>query len=335
MIDLNDGLMRVEAPAGNELLDALNERGILLPTICGGRGLCGRCRITVLDGGGPVTPMEHERLSPDQLGAGLRLACQVDLQGDLAVRVPVELLDARPFRGRVEEMTDLTYDIKLIRIRLTAPERMQFSPGQYIKLDVPPGVGPGMTSRAFSIASEPSDEGHLDLIVRLNPDGVCTNWMFHRLKAGQGVTFNGPYGEFGLSGSDRGMVWVAGGSGMSAFRSILRHMVRTGVRRKCTLFFGAVAGRDLYMQDELRQTADEHDWFTFVPALSAPAEDDNWSGQTGLITEVLDRRLDADSDDEAYLCGKPDMIAAAMEVLAGKGIAPDRMFYDEFIPAIP
>ena len=335
VIDLNDGLRRIEAPAGGSLFEALNAQGILLPTICGGQGLCGSCKITVLDGAGPVTPMERQRLSDAQLTAGLRLACQVNLQGDLAVRVPVELLDAKPFHGLVEEMTDLTHDIKLIRIRLTGPERIEFTPGQYVKLDVPPGVDPGMTSRAFSIASAPSDEGHIELIVRLNPAGLCTNWIFRRLKAGQGVTFSGPYGQFGLSDSGRDMVWVAGGSGMSAFRAIWRHMAGTGMSRTCTLFFGAAAQRDLYLQDELHRTASEHDWFTFVPALSAPAQDDNWTGETGLITEVLDRRLDAPSDAEAYLCGRPEMIAAAMAVLARKGIAPERTFHDDFVQAVP
>ena len=333
-IDVNDGLRRIDAAAGRSLFETLNEQGILLPTICGGAGLCGCCKVTVLAGGGPVTPAERERLSPGQLEAQVRLACQVTLRGDLAVRVPVELLDARPFRGEVEAMGDLTHDIKLLRIRLTGAERIRFTPGRYVKLALPPGVGPAMASRAFSIASAPSDEGHIDLIVRLNPAGVCTNWIFGRLKVGQGVTFNGPYGEFGLSESDREMIWVAGGSGMSAFRSILRHMVDTGAGRKCTLFFGAAAGRDLYMQDELRLIAAERDWFTFVPALSAPAEDDDWAGETGLITEVLDRRLEAGLDAEAYLCGRPDMIAAAGRVLARKGIGPERTFYDEFIPAI-
>ncbi|MCD4823598.1 MAG: flavodoxin domain-containing protein [Phycisphaerae bacterium] len=331
MIDINDGLKRLEASSGRSLFEELKAHDILLPTICGGEGLCGCCKVTVLAGGGEVTPVEHGHLSPEQLAAGQRLGCQVRLQGDLAIRLPVELLDAKPFRGKLESMTDLTHDIKMLRIRLVEPERISFLPGQYIKLDMPGSVEPSMVSRAFSIASRPGDDGCVELIIRHMPDGICTNWIFGQLKVGDEIIFSGPYGEFRLSDTDRPMAWIAGGSGLSPFWSILRNMAENDIRRECTLFFGAVGKRDLLLLEELRQLESEFDWFTFVPALSSPAGADDWVGQTGLITEVLDRNLPDGSEMEAYLCGSPGMIAAACEVLNRKGIPAERTFYDEFM----
>jgi NAD(P)H-flavin reductase len=110
-------------------------------------------------------------------------------------------------------------------------------------------------------------------------------------------------------------------------------MVQAGIRRKCTLYFGALQRRDLYLLDELRKLESEQEWFTFVPALSAPGEEDDWTGETGLITDVLDRHLRDPADIEVYLCGSPEMIAAGRVVLQRKGIPSERTFFDEYLPA--
>ena len=331
-IDVNNGQKVLDAISGKTLFETLGENDIKLPTICGGQGMCGCCRITVTKGGGQANAAEKGHLNEQQVAAGVRLACQVRVDGDMAIWVPEEILESKPFRGRLEAVTDLTYDIKLFHITLTEPEGITFKAGQYIKLDVPGMVDPGTASRAFSIANAPSDKGHVDLLIRLNPNGICTNWMFRRLKVGDEISCSGPYGEFGLSGSDSEMVWVAGGSGLSCFRSLLEQMIEGNIRRKCTLFFGAVAKRDLYLVDELRQVAQEHDWFSYIPALSAPADGDDWSGETGLITEVLDRHLSGVAGLEAYLCGAPGLLAAARDVLRNKGVPPENIFCDEFTP---
>jgi Na+-transporting NADH:ubiquinone oxidoreductase subunit F len=70
--------------------------------------------------------------------------------------------------------------------------------------------------------------------------------------------------------------------------------------------------------------------FRFVPALSAPREADNWPGEVGLITEVVDRYITDGSGMEAYLCGSPGMIDACIQVLLQKGIPEDRIYYDKF-----
>lgn len=127
------------------------------------------------------------------------------------------------------------------------------------------------------------------------------------------------------------MVWIAGGSGLSALKSMLLDMVGTGMSRKCTLYFGAVTGRDLYLLDELREIERENDWFTFIPALSAPEPDENWTGRTGLITDVLEEDLANAANMEAYICGSPGMINAAKTVLEKLNVPENQIFYDEFV----
>ncbi len=330
-VDVNHGAKTLTVPAGKTLFEALNEADIHLPTICGGQGMCGLCKLTVLSGADGPTTAERGHLTETQIKAGLRLGCQVKVHRNLAVVVPEEVLSARPFEAKLESVRDLTHDIKLFRFELVEPRRIEFTPGAYLKLHLPTSVDPSGSSRAFSLASPPADQGHIELIIKRFPGGLCTGWLFHKLQVGQSVHFDGPYGQFGLTDGDAEMIWVAGGSGLSAFWSILRHLA--GMKtysRKCTLYFGAVARRDLYLLDELRDYETKLNWFKFIPALSQPSDGDAWEGEAGLITEVLERHLKEGSPVEAYLCGSPGMIDAAIGVLHSKGLSEERIFFDKF-----
>lgn len=241
-----------------------------------------------------------------------------------------------PFRGLIERIDKLTYDVRTFRIRLIEPATISFRPGQNIRLQVPPyGNNPQPTARNYSIASIPSDSGHVDIIMRYVPGGVCTTWAFEALQEGDEVTFSGPYGKFALSDTRRPMIWLAGGSGMGPFWSMLRHMKEMGIDREVFYFFGAVGRDDLMLYSELRQFEAQLPWFFFMPALSATATDDAWAGERGLITDVLGRCLPYRPDLEAYICGPQKMIDKGLEVLRLHGFQDDSIFCDNFgnIPA--
>ncbi len=329
-IDVNGGDRVLEVPGGEPVLASLKGEGIFIPSACGGRGTCAYCKLKILEGGGPVSPTELPLLTDEEVADNVRICCQVKLRNDIAIEVPEHLLAAREYTGVVEKIRDMTHDIKEVRIRLTDPEEIEFVAGQYVQLEAPPYPGsPQSVYRAYSMSSPPSDSAAVELIIRLVPDGICTTWVFTVLKEGDEVRISGPYGDFRLSETDRPMIWIAGGSGMAPFWSILRHMKDNGIAREVTYFFGAVGKRDLFLVDELRQMEDELDWFTFIPALSGEQEQD-WDGERGLITEVVDRHVEQGTEAEAYLCGSPGMIDAAAKVLADKGIGEDRTFFDKF-----
>lgn len=330
-IDVNSGDRELEVTGGESLLTTLKNEGIFIPSACGGRGTCAYCKVKILDGGGPVSPTEAPLLSEEEIAADVRISCQCKVRNDLRIEIPTELLSVREFRGTAERIRDLTHDIKEVRIALSEPTEIDFVPGQYVQLEAPAyGDNPEPVFRAYSIASPPSDRKHLELIIRQVPGGICTTWVFEHLREGDEIRFTGPFGDFRLSESDAEMVWIAGGSGMAPFWSILRHMRENGIARKTTYFFGAVRKRDLFFVEELEELGRELDWFRFVPALSAPEETDEWTGETGLITEVVDRNVENGAEKEAYLCGSPGMIDAAIKVLESKGIGPERTFYDKF-----
>jgi len=117
---------------------------------------------------------------------------------------------------------------------------------------------------------------------------------------------------------------------MAPIKSILLNMRENGNGRTADYFFGARAVKDLFLVDEMKQFEQDLPAFTFIPALSEPDPEDNWQGETGLITEVLDRRMGDLSEHEAYLCGSPLMIDACVEVLKRKGMPDELIYYDKF-----
>lgn len=330
-IDINQGRRTVEVRGGETLLSTLRNQDIFIPSACGGKGTCALCKVKVLDGGGPHAPTETPLLSPEEIAHGVRISCQCKVRNDMQIMLPEEMLSVREYRGRVERIRDLTHDIKELRIKLVEPEAITFRPGQFVQLETPAyGRNPEPVFRAYSISSMPQESGYLELIIRLVPGGICTTWVFQHLKEGDEVSFAGPFGEFGLSDTDKAMVWIAGGSGMAPFWSLVRHMQAQGIARPTTYFFGAVKKRDLFLVDELRQLEKELPWFRYVPALSAPDAADNWDGEKGLITEVVGRHVQPGQDVEGYLCGSPGMIDAAIKVLHERGVSDDKIFYDKF-----
>jgi len=329
-IDIN-GRKELTVQGGKSLLSALAEEKIFIPSACGGRGTCGYCKLKALEGAGPVLPTETPFLTAEETGDNVRLSCQVKIRNDIRIEIPEELLSIREYECVCADIVDLTYDTKLFRLELQEPPTMDFVPGQYVQLLCPRYKGsPEEVYRAYSIASDPKQKNMIDLIIRRVPNGICTTYCFDYLGTGDVVRVNGPYGDFRLSDSDAPMIWIAGGSGMAPFVSILHHMQNARIRRQVTYFFGGNQVRDMFLLDRMKQFEREIENFTFVPVVAAPADGEQWHGQTGLVTQAVQRKMSDLGGCEGYLCGSPGMIDAAVKVLASMGVPDDRIFFDKF-----
>jgi Na+-transporting NADH:ubiquinone oxidoreductase subunit F len=326
-----NGKRREVVTGGKPLLGALKDKGIFVPSACGGRGSCGLCKVTVEQGGGEALATEMPWLSESERKSGVRLACQCKVRRPMAIRIPDELFNVRQFRAQVASLRDLTHDIKEVRLRLIEPDAIDFVAGQFIQFEVPPyDLTDEPVYRAYSIASPPSVKGEVNLEIRYVPNGICTTYVHKHLKAGDHVTLNGPYGDFHLRGGEQEVICIAGGSGMAPIRSILLDMRDRGISRKVRYFFGARSGRDLFLLEEMKALESALPDFRYIPALSAPQPEDAWDGEVGLITNVVDRHLAPGTQCQAYLCGSPLMIDACVKVLHAKGVGDDRIFYDKF-----
>lgn len=316
---------------GKPLLATLNAQKIFLPSACGGRGTCGMCKCTVKSGAGAVLPTETPFLSSLEYTNGVRLACQVKVKNDLSIEIPAELFSIRQYRTRLAGIEDLTYDMKRLRFELLEPAAMDFIAGQYVQIACPSyKKGVEQVSRAYSIASDPRDNHFIELIVRRVPNGICTTWLFDYLKVGDAAEFIGPYGDFRLADTQSPMIFIAGGSGMAPFVSILSQMRNIGSTRKADYFFGGNGMRDLCLPEQMADFEKSLPLFKFHPVIARPAPEDNWQGLTGLVTEAVQKTFTDLSGFEGYLCGSPGMIDASIKTLISMGMPQDKIYYDKF-----
>ncbi|MDY0346589.1 MAG: 2Fe-2S iron-sulfur cluster binding domain-containing protein [Acholeplasma sp.] len=315
-------------PVKNEdtVLNTLSAQKIYVPSACGGKATCGFCKFRLIEGGGEVKPTELPFLSAEERDLGIRLSCQVKVKDNMKIEIPKELLNAQSYQTKVVSIEDQTYDIKLVKFKLINPTEMHFKPGQYAQIKVP-GID---VIRAYSIASNPKDTSEIELIIRQVPNGQATTFVHKALEVGDKITLTGPFGDFYLRETEREMICIAGGSGKAPIRSILYYLRDRGMNRKVKYFFGAKSKRDLYMTEEFLELSKAFPNFEYIPALSEPLPEDEWQGEVGLITDVVDRLTDDLSEAEAYLCGSPGMINACNKILTKHDIKQHNVFYDKF-----
>lgn len=315
---------------GKSLLATLADEKIFLPTACGGRGMCGLCRLKVLSGGGDLTDAEQRKLKDDEKKSNVRLACQITVSGDLNIEIPEKLLAIGQYKCKCTDIQDIASDVRQLRFELIEPRTIDYIPGQYIQLLVPPYAKSGQeVSRAYSISSDPADKNSIELIARRSPGGISTTYFFEYLKVGDEIKFSGPYGKFILSQTQSPMVFIAGSSGMAPIKCMLHYLKNTGSKRQAIYYFGVNKVNELIFPDLMRQFEKDLPNFKFVPVIANPQE--KWDGQKGLVTEAVKRDLKNAKQYEAYLCGSPGMVDASLKTLKELGISDDKIFYDKLI----
>jgi Na+-transporting NADH:ubiquinone oxidoreductase subunit F len=330
-IEINSGVKVLDVPKGTVLIDALNNAGIFVPSACGSTGKCGLCKVKIIKGNYRLDSATIEKIPVEQRDAGLHLSCQVKVNEDIGIEIHPEYLSAQQFKSRLRKKRFLTNDIVELTLEMVSPSSISFKPGQYIVLKSKPYDNNKMVMRPFSIASSTALNSVIQLNIRLNPSGICTPWIFNHLQEGQEVEFNGPRGAFFIRNTLYPMVFIAGGSGIAPVRSILHTMRDYKIDRDGILFFGALTQKDLFYVEEMMELEGRLKGFKYIPALSNELTESDWSGERGLITEVVDRYLrDNISQYEAYLCGKPAMINACISVLEKKKISKENLLFDLF-----
>ena len=328
-IAINDDRV-LNVQGGDSLLGSLIQNKLFIPSACGGRGTCGTCKVKVLEGGGALLPTEEPYLEAKERETGVRLSCQIKVRNDLRIEIPEHLFSVKEFAARCERIRELTADIREFRFALAESATIKYTPGQYVQLRSPVYDGNDEVYRAYSISSDPADTKAIDLVVRLVPGGICTTWCFGHLKENDTVLFNGPYGEFRLSDTQAPIIFIAGGSGMAPIKCILHQMKNMSIDREAVYYFGANRVDELFYLDEMRAFEAAVPNYRFVPVVRNPDPADNWTGETGLVTDAVLRHVKDASKHEAYLCGSPGMIKASILVLKQQGMPEENIYYDSF-----
>lgn len=321
----------LKVEGGKSILSTLTSNDIFIPSACGGRGSCGFCKVKVESDIGDYLPTELPWISPEEKKENIRLSCQCKIKKDISIRIPEEIFNVKEYKTTVKEIKDLTHDIKQVTLKLKEPGKVNFKAGQFVQFRAPEyELSPEPVYRAYSISSPPSQNDEIELEIRLVPDGICTTYVHKYMKEGDEILCNGPFGDFYLRDTDKEIICIAGGSGMAPIKSILMDMAEKKINRKAKYFFGARTKSDLFLVDKMHELEEQLPNFKFYPCLSQPKPEDNWNGETGLITKIVEKYLDNGENTEAYLCGSPGMIGACVEVLNKKGVTDDRIFYDKF-----
>jgi Na+-transporting NADH:ubiquinone oxidoreductase subunit F len=344
-ITINDDPENVlEAEAGGTLLGTLAANQIFVPSACGGQGTCGVCRVTVREGGGAILPTELGHITRGEAREGCRLSCQVKVKQDMKIEIPPEIFNVRKWKCRVRSNAGVATFIKELVLELPEGEEVPFRAGGYIQnLWRYVSVCDEPVERAYSMANYPEEKGIIMLNVRIAsppprtpdvPPGVMSSYIFG-LKPGDEVTISGPYGEFFAKPTDNEMIFVGGGAGMAPMRShIYDQFRRIHTDRKVSFWYGARSLTEAFYVEDFDQIAKENENFEWHLALSEPLEEDNWTGDTGFIHQVLyDNYLKdhpAPEDVEYYICGPPMMNDAVIQMLTDLGVEPENVLFDDF-----
>ena len=366
-----NGELDLTAPTGGRLLGTLADAGIFVPSACGGGGTCGQCRIKVLKGGGSLLPTETSLISKREAATGERLACQVAVSQDLEVQVADDVFGVKKWQCTVRSNDNVATFIKELVLELPAGETLDFKAGGYIQIECPEhelsystfdigaeflddwkrfgllelkSVVKEPAIRAYSMANYPLENEIVMLNVRIAtpppgagskvPTGVMSSYIFN-LKAGDEVTVSGPYGEFLAKDTNAEMVFIGGGAGMAPMRShIFDQLKRLNSKRRITFWYGARSLREAFYVDDFNELETQHDNFSWHLALSDPMPEDDWSGLTGFVHNVLFENYlkdhPAPEDCEYYMCGPPMMIAAVVHLLEDLGVEEENVLFDDF-----
>lgn len=325
----------VEVAEGQTILDACLRAGVYLPHACG-HGLCGTCKVEVLEGEVDHGNASSFALMDFEREDGKTLACSATCLEDVVIEADVEddpdalRLPVKDFTGTVSRIEDLSHDVKGVWIDVDG-DGIAFQAGQYVNLTVPGVEGP----RAFSLANPPSENKTIELHIKLVPGGAATTKIHNEMAVGDKLTFSGPYGDFFIRKSaPEPIILIAGGSGLSSPKSMLLDLLESGDERPITLFHGVRAVRDLYFRDMFDKLAIDHSKFTYYPVLSQMEPGDEWSGDTGFVHEAAERHFDGRFEGhKAYLCGPPPMIDAAITSLMKGRLFEKHIFMERFLNA--
>jgi propane monooxygenase reductase subunit len=315
--------LEIEVDEEETILNAAFRQGLMLMHGCK-EGQCSACKSFLLDGEVDLDRYSTFALPDFEEAEGWTLLCRAHAYSDLEIELinyDEEILRSgtpiRTVTTRVEAVDELTGDIR--RLLLKVDEPFEFKPGQYVDIHIP-GTD---EHRSFSMAN--TNSGELEFMIKLYPGGHFSGLLAEgAIKPGDELAVTGPYGVFTLrSSSPRRLLFIGGGAGMAPILSLLRSLSDTGSERHATYYYGARTEADLFHLQEIAGLP-----CGFVPALSENSN--GWAGEAGLITDVVERLEGDMTEVDAYVCGPPPMVEAAIALLEAKGVPEAHIYFDKF-----
>ena len=320
--------------ADQSILDACLDAGIAMRYNCRS-GECGECLSERISGEIHELPGADPAVFGDaQRAAGQMLTCMCYPRSDVVLSSTLQT----EIRAAIREFDTVVTEVKrhgaaivevLVECDAMTEASLDFAAGQYFEWVIP-GIAP---NRSYSAANRPGSN-RLKFHVRLYEHGqVSARLRRAELARGDVLTLKGPYGTFGLTPyHERPAILVAGGTGFAPMCAVLDEAAEKRLPRSFRFFYGTRRADDLYRLDKVEGWRQRGVKLEFIPVLSDEPADSGWTGERGLVTDAIKRRFHDGFGAEAYLCGPPPMIDAAIALLEGVGIDRSDMHFDKFTP---
>lgn len=303
---------------GQSVLDCLLEHGVPVPFSCQS-GVCQTCVMRAVAG---TPPVDSQQGLKDTLKAqNYFLACVCRPTADIEAALPHTAQSST--LATVTALEPLNGEIMHVTLECHAP--LDYRPGQFINLFRDPTLG-----RSYSLASVPKHDACLHLHVRRLPQGKLSGWIHEALRPGQTVEIRGPGGDcFYVPGRpEQEIVLIGTGSGLAPLYGILRDALSQGHSGSIRLFHGSRSRAGLYLTGELRELAQEHSNFDYLPCVSG--EEPGVGVAAGRVHEIAFREAPDFKNRRVFLCGHPEMVSAAKKRAFLNGAAMQDIYADPF-----
>ncbi|RKG33677.1 benzoate 1,2-dioxygenase electron transfer component BenC [Acinetobacter rongchengensis] len=328
-LQFEDGVTRFISVAQDETLsDAAYRQKINIPLDCRD-GACGTCR-AFCESGSYDMPEENyieDALTPEEAEQGYILACQCKPTSDAVFKIAASSevckTEIHQFQGtlsRVENLSDstITFDIQLDE----GQPDINFLAGQYVNVGIP-----GTTeTRSYSFSSKPGNR-LTGFVVRNVPNGKMSEFLSKNVKAGDKMTFTGPFGSFYLRDVTRPVLMLAGGTGIAPFMSMLQVLEEKHSEQPIRLVFGVTNDFDLVAIEKLNELQEKHAWFEYRTVV---AHADSQHERKGYVTSHIENDWLNQGDVDIYLCGPVPMVEAVRGWLDTEGIKPKNFLFEKF-----
>jgi benzoate/toluate 1,2-dioxygenase reductase component len=326
-LTFEDGVTRfIEGRDGETVADSSYRSRINIPLDCRD-GVCGTCKSFCESGEyelGEYVP--DEAMTEDEEEAGYVLTCQLFPKSDLVITIPVtsDLAKAgvSSHAGMITGIDRMSNTTTHFTIRLEDRSALGFLPGQYVNIAVP---GTDQT-RSYSFSSGPRADD-VAFLLRETPTGALPTYLRERASVGDRIEFQGPLGSFYLREPKRPLLFLAGGTGLAPFLSMLEKLAGDGVEQPVHLVYGVTNDPDLVKVDELEQYAKQLPNFTFTCCV---ADESCSFPNKGYVTRYIEPQHLNGGDVDVYLCGPPAMVDAVRQWLESQGIAPLNFYFEKF-----
>lgn len=202
---------------------------------------------------------------------------------------------------------------------------LHFLPGQYARLQIPNSED----WRSYSFANRPNVNNQLQFLIRLLPNGVMSNYLREACQVGDTILMEAPLGSFYLREVERPLVFIAGGTGLSAFLGMLENIAEQPNAPAVQLFYGVNSEADLCEQERLQAYSQRIPQFNYQPIITQASK--HWTGKTGYIQDHLNKDQLAEQAFDMYLCGPPPMIEAVKSWLGDQSLQNYRIYSEKFL----